>query len=78
MFYRTQEGEIFAVDVRENGASIELGVPHLLFKTSSVAGSQGPYSVSADGKKFLINAVPQQAEAEPLTLITNWTADLAK
>ena len=78
MFYRTQEGEIFAVDVRENGASIELGTPHLLFKTSGVAGSLGPYTISVDGKRFLINAVPQEAEAEPMTLITNWTADLAK
>jgi hypothetical protein len=40
-----------------------------------------PYSESsqvlhADGKKFVMSTVPPQSVTEPLTLITNWPADL--
>jgi hypothetical protein len=33
-------------------------------------------SVSADGKKFVMNTVLPQSITEPLTLISNWLADL--
>jgi len=39
-------------------------------------GSVGPYTASADGKKFVMNTVPPQTTSEPLTLITDWPADL--
>jgi hypothetical protein len=35
-----------------------------------------PYTVSSDGKKFVMNTVLPQSTAEPLTLITNWPVDL--
>ena len=35
-----------------------------------------PYTVSADGKKFVMNTVLPQSITEPLTLITNWPTDL--
>jgi hypothetical protein len=47
-----------------------------LFKASAVSVSSGTYTVSADGKKFVMNIVLPQSMSEPLTLITNWTADL--
>jgi hypothetical protein len=68
--------QIIPVDVSQKGASLQLGAPHTLFKATAVSGISGPYSVSADGKKFVMNAVLPQSIAEPLTLITNWPADL--
>lgn len=65
-----------AVDVNQNGASLQLGAPHALFEATTVGGVNGPYAVSADGKKFVMNTVLPQSITEPLTLITNWPADL--
>ena len=36
------------------------------------------YAVSADGQRFLVRTDPDQATAEPLTLVQNWTALLKK
>jgi hypothetical protein len=65
-----------AVDVSQTGGSLQLGAPHALFKAATVDRALGPYAVSADGKKFVMNTVLPQSLSEPLTLITNWPADL--
>ena len=65
-----------AVEVNQKGTSLQLGAPHVLFKATTVSAPGGPYTVSADGKKFVMNTVTQQSITEPLTLLTNWTADL--
>jgi len=76
LFFISPDGQIMAVDVSQNGASLQLGAPHALFKAATVVGQNGPYTVSADGKKFVMNTVLPQSITEPLTLITNWPADL--
>lgn len=63
--------QIIPVDVSQKGASLQLGAPHTLFKATTISGISGPYSVSADGKKFVMNTVLPQSIAELLTLITN-------
>ncbi|HEV2116196.1 MAG TPA: hypothetical protein VGR48_09250, partial [Terriglobales bacterium] len=78
LFFQTPDQQMMAVDVRENGASLQLGTPHALFKATTVSAPEGPYAVSADGKKFIMNTVTTQGGSEPLTLVTNWTADLRK
>ena len=65
-----------AMDVSQKGASLELGTPHALFKASTVGTTAGPYTVSADGKKSVMNTLLSQSLTEPLTLTTNWPADL--
>ena len=74
--YFVFDGQIMAVDVSQKDASLQLGTPHALFKATTVTGTSGPYTVSADGKKFVMNTVSPQSITEPLTLITNWPADL--
>jgi Tol biopolymer transport system component len=76
LFFFSTDGQIMAVDVSQNGAGLQLGTPHALFKATTVSGPNGPYTVSADGKKFVMNTVLPQSITEPLTLITNWPADL--
>jgi hypothetical protein len=60
------------------GAGLKLGTPQELFQATTVTGPEGPYTVSVDGKRFLINGSTSQAATQPLTLITNWTANLKK
>jgi hypothetical protein len=53
-----------------------VGAPHALFKAITVSAPAGTYTASSDGKKFVVNAALPQSVNEPLTLITNWPADL--
>ena len=76
LFFFSIDQQVMAVDVSQKGASLQLGTPHALFKATTVSVANGPYSVSADGKKFVMNTVLPQSITEPLTLITNWPADL--
>src|SRR5579863_3708368 len=76
LFFFSNDQQMMAVDVSQKGASLQLGTPHVMFKATTVTGSSGPYSVSGDGKKFVMNTVLPQSITEPLTLITNWPADL--
>ncbi len=76
LFFFSSDQQIMTVDIRQNGSSLQLGTPHALFKANAVNAPNGPYTVSADGKKFVINTVMSQSVTEPLTLIINWTADL--
>ncbi len=76
LYFFSTDQQMMAVDVSQKGASLELGTPHALFKATTVGGGSGAYTVSADGKKFIMNTVLPQSITEPLTLITNWPADL--
>ena len=76
LYFFSTDQQLMAVDIQQNGASLQLGAPHALFKASAVSNSSGTYTVSADGKKFVMNIVLPQSMSEPLTLITNWPADL--
>jgi serine/threonine protein kinase/Tol biopolymer transport system component len=76
LFFDSTDQQVMAVDVQPRGASLELGTPHALFKVVTVTGPQGPFTISADGKRFVMNTVLPQSIVEPFTLVTNWPADL--
>lgn len=78
---------MMSVNVEAAGAGLQFGIPEALF--DSYAATVGPqthtpvfqYSVSADGKRFLVahrltvgNANPAEV---PLTVILNWTSALS-
>jgi eukaryotic-like serine/threonine-protein kinase len=75
-FFNPADQQIMAVDVGQNAASLQLGAPHALFKALTVSVATGPYAVSADGKRFVVNTILPQSVTEPLTLVTNWPTDL--
>ena len=60
-FFSPTDEQIMAVDVNQKGASLELGTPHALFKATTVGSAAGPYAVSADGKKFVMNTLLPQS-----------------
>jgi len=76
LFFWSTDQQVMAVDVSQKDAGLQLGTPHALLKATTVTSASGPYTVSADGKKFVMNTVTPQSITEPLTLITNWPADL--
>ena len=78
LFFLDPTDNLMAVDVSPSGATIQLGTPHTLFRAAGVQDTLGPYDVTADGKKFLVNSGDVKEENQPLTLVQNWPAQLKK
>ena len=70
--------ELMSVDVSLNASSVTLGATHDLFPVTSVEVPYGPYDVTRDGKKFLINTQTSEEGNRPFNLVINWSADLKK
>jgi eukaryotic-like serine/threonine-protein kinase len=78
LFFADPQDNIVAVDVNTAGNAVKLGTPHTLFQAVGIQRDFGPYDVTADGKKFLINSGDLKEGSDPLTLVQNWTAELKK
>jgi eukaryotic-like serine/threonine-protein kinase len=70
--------ELMSADVTLGASSVTLGATHELFPVSTVEVPFGPYEVSRDGRKFLINSQSSEEGNRPFTLVTNWTAAVKK
>jgi len=77
LFYFSQpQGSMMAVNVDEKAEELSLGSPRALFHLANNAVLYSPFDVTADGGRFLIaEAYPLTG---PLTLVTNWEAELKK
>ncbi len=75
IFYLSTEGFLTAVPVSPVPSGFQIGVPHQLFRQLSSANSD--YAPAIGGQRFLFNAAGEQ-HSEPITLVTNWTADIKK
>jgi serine/threonine protein kinase len=78
LFYLDNSDSIIAVDLTVSGNAIDLGVPRVLFQAVGIQRDYGPYDVTADGKKFLINSGNIAQGGEPLTLVQNWLNAIKK
>jgi eukaryotic-like serine/threonine-protein kinase len=78
IFYLDPSDNIVAVDVNASGSAVQLGTPHTLFQAIGIQREYGPFDVSADGKKFLINSGNLKEGSDPFTLVQNWPAQLKK
>jgi serine/threonine protein kinase/Tol biopolymer transport system component len=84
IFYIAPGGTLTSAEVKANGVSFEVGAPKTLFRTGILGGNGGGptiawrYAVSKDGQRFLINAAPEEVASAPITIDTNWTAELKK
>jgi Tol biopolymer transport system component len=76
LFFVKQSGDLMAVEVSTSGNALRFGAPHLLFHAQP--NPNGPYDVTADGKRFLLNSWARKESAEPATLVLNWPAELKK
>jgi eukaryotic-like serine/threonine-protein kinase len=78
LFFLDPTDNIVAVDVNLSGNAPQLGVPHVLFQANAIQRQNGPFEVTADGKKFLVNVGNLKEGSDPLTLVLNWPAELKK
>jgi Tol biopolymer transport system component len=78
VFYLDPNDNIVAVDVNASGSAVQLGTPHTLFQAIGIQRDYGPFDVTADGKKFLLNSGNLKEGSDPFTLVQNWPAELKK
>ena len=78
LFYISADDHIMSVDINTSGGTVIAGIPKPLFlgRLYPMLGYQ--YDVTADGKRFLLNSRSVETSTEPITLVTNWTAELKK
>ncbi|HEY2943079.1 MAG TPA: hypothetical protein VGN09_11670, partial [Vicinamibacteria bacterium] len=77
LFYVAPDRKLMAVEVKTEGG-FEVGVPTPLFDTRMKLAPGRQFDASADGKKFLLNAVNLEDGASPITLVINWPAGLRR
>lgn len=63
--------KLMAASIKPHGRRLEIGAPREIFR---MPGSM-EFSVADHGKRFLVNK-SEQAASPPLTLVTQWAADL--
>jgi hypothetical protein len=76
LYYFDPTYNLFAVPIKAAGSALQFGTPRTLVNNWTVP-SVPFYDVSPDGKKILLDPVPQQV-SQSLTLVTNFTAELKK
>jgi Tol biopolymer transport system component len=72
LFFLSLSLVVTAMPMGAEGGQLKLGAPRALFRTTVSA-----YDVAPGGQKFLSFVVGDQG-SKPITLVTNWTADLKK
>jgi Tol biopolymer transport system component len=79
LFYYSGDGKLMAAPVR-SGESLEVDESASLFefRAGTLLVTFTPFAVTADGQRFLINAVVDTEPNAPLTVVVNWAADLKK
>lgn len=80
LFYLSNEGKLMSVKVR-SGSTFQAEAPEPLFQIQNVhriASGLGYFSwaVSPDGERFLISRDPPSIE--PISIVINWPAEMAK
>jgi Tol biopolymer transport system component len=75
-YFSVPQNSMMAVNVDEKAEALSLGSPRTLFHLVNNAGIFGPFDVTPDGRRFLI--AETTSLAGPLTLVTNWDAELKK
>jgi Tol biopolymer transport system component len=79
LFFQGPDQSVMVAEVRA-GATFEVGVPRLLFRTLF---TQGPYpgwrwAPSPDGQRFLVNMPVREPAGDRLVVVTGWTEELRK
>ncbi len=75
LFYVSPDNKLIVAEVREKGTTLEVGAARSLFETRPYLVGD-VFDVSVDTGRFLVNTLAGERSSAPLTLVTNWTADL--
>jgi Tol biopolymer transport system component len=77
--YFISNGKLMAVDVSTDNPQFQAGGPKSLFAPDfrpDRGSGNGLYAVTADGQRFLVATTAEQRTIAPVTVVTNWAADL--
>jgi eukaryotic-like serine/threonine-protein kinase len=78
LFFIQRDGKLVALDITTRGSTIEFGPIRALFPVgaANLALLSRSYAVTRDGQRFLVRdfAGANQASAEQLYMVMNWTA----
>jgi eukaryotic-like serine/threonine-protein kinase len=79
LFYYAGDGKLMAAPVR-SGENFETdpAVSLFEFRAGTMVSTFAPYAVTADGQRFLINAVVETEPNAPLTVVVNWAAEVKR
>jgi len=79
LYYYAGDGKLMAAPA-PRGESLEVGEPVSLFefRAGTLLVTFTPYAVTAEGQRFLINAVVDTEPNAPLMVVVNWTAEMKK
>jgi len=81
LFFVAPDGSMMATDI-DVTRDFQAGIPHPLFSSGIASvGNNQQYAVSKDGQRFLTivtRSSDRNANAEPLTVVTNWLASVQK
>jgi serine/threonine protein kinase len=77
LFYIAGDGKLMSIEVKST-VPLAVGQPRPLFDTHITGWSAGSddYSVTADGKRFLVSVKTADAVSPPITVVLNWAAGL--
>jgi eukaryotic-like serine/threonine-protein kinase len=79
LYYLSPEPRMMAAQLTETAGDFRVGSVRTLFTVSPLGGVPGYlYDVTADGQKFIIAQDFEHTSTVPLTLVTNWSAELRK
>jgi len=76
LFYVAADNRLMAAAANGQASGFEVGAVRPLFETRARFNRRYMYDVSADGQRFLINRILEEAALQPITLVVNWTAVL--
>jgi serine/threonine protein kinase/Tol biopolymer transport system component len=78
LFYLSPDFQLMVAAVDGQGSTFEIGAVKPLFSTHvAIQAMARPFDVSADGKKFLIDSVPD-VDSSSITIVVNWTTALKR
>jgi Tol biopolymer transport system component len=75
LFYLDKDHMLISVRVHASARGFQVLSSRPLFRFP-LSGDAGYYDVTRDGNRFLVNDRTHREQAAPLTLVTNWTAQL--
>jgi Tol biopolymer transport system component len=83
LYYYAPNRKLMAVEVNGDGPTFKVGEARPLFEIRVFANDQsfpgnGYYTVTHDGKRFLVSSLPEAPQRQQINVIVNWTADLKK
>ena len=83
LYYYAADRKLVAVEVNGDGPTFKVGEARSLFEIRVASIDQsfpgnGYYTVTHDGKRFLVSSLPEAPQRQQINVIVNWAADIKK